>query len=79
MVLYNFGLAFILAAAGIGSHLVGVALWPAVVLHAAMTVWCIMILLSGKLGGQNRPLSRVFPDLLYRLRKPAAERQDLTR
>ena len=79
MVLYNFGLAFILAAAGIGSHLVGVALWPAVVLHAAMTLWCIMILLSGKLGGQNRPLSRVFPDLLYRLRKPAAERQDLTR
>lgn len=42
MVLYNPGAALILGAFGIGSRPVGVALWPAVVLHAAMTAWCIM-------------------------------------
>jgi hypothetical protein len=42
MVLYNLGAAFILAAVGIRSTRVGVALWPAVVLHTAMTAWCIM-------------------------------------
>ncbi|MGA7869903.1 MAG: hypothetical protein WCA22_03300 [Candidatus Binatus sp.] len=42
MVLYNLGVVFILGAVGIGSGRVGVALWPAVVLHTAMTAWCIM-------------------------------------
>lgn len=46
MVLYNLGVAFILGAAGIRSHLVGIALWPVVVLHAAMAVWCIVTLLN---------------------------------
>ncbi len=46
MVLYNLGAAVILGAAGIQSQPVGIALWPAVVLHAAMTVWCIVSLLS---------------------------------
>jgi hypothetical protein len=41
MLLYNLGVAVILALAGIRSQTVGVALWPAVILHAAMTVWCI--------------------------------------
>jgi len=41
MILYNLGVAFILGAAGIWSQPVGVVLWPAVVLHAAMGVWCI--------------------------------------
>ena len=45
MVLYNFGATLILAMAGIGSGFVGIALWPAVVLHAAMTIWCITSLL----------------------------------
>jgi hypothetical protein len=47
MVLYNSGVALILAATGIWSHLVGVALWPAVLLHFAMTLWCIVRLFSG--------------------------------
>jgi hypothetical protein len=47
MVLYNFGVAVILGAAGIRSQPVGIALWPAVMLHAAMTVWCIASLLGG--------------------------------
>ena len=37
MVLYNFGVAVILGAAGIRSQTVGIALWPAVMLHAMMT------------------------------------------
>jgi hypothetical protein len=48
MVLYNFGVAVILGAAGIRSQPVGAALWPAVMLHAAMTVWCIASLLGGQ-------------------------------
>jgi hypothetical protein len=47
MVLYNLGVAFILGTAGIRSQPVGVALWPAVVLHAVMAVWCIGSLLAG--------------------------------
>jgi len=44
MMLYNPGATLILGAFGIGSRPVGAALWPAVVLHAAMTAWCIMSL-----------------------------------
>jgi hypothetical protein len=47
MVLYNIGVAVILGVAGIRSQPVGVALWPAVVLHAAMTAWCIGSLVGG--------------------------------
>ena len=47
MVLYNLGVAVILAAAGIRSQPIGVALWPAVMLHAAMTVWCIASFVGG--------------------------------
>ena len=46
MVVYNFGVALILGAAGIGYDRVGVALWPAVVLHTAMTAWCIWCIVS---------------------------------
>jgi hypothetical protein len=45
MVLYNLGTVVILGAAGIRSQPVGIALWPAVVLHAAMTIWCVTCLL----------------------------------
>ena len=50
MLLYNVGAVAILAFAGIGFGLHGVALWPAVVLHAVMTVWCVACL--------RRPLRR---------------------
>jgi hypothetical protein len=41
MVVYNLGAVLVLGAAGIWSRPVGIALWPAVALHAAMTVWCV--------------------------------------
>ena len=41
MVVYNLGAALVLGAAGLGSRPVGIALWPAVILHAVMTVWCV--------------------------------------
>ena len=44
MLLYNLCTVFILGASGIWSQPAGVALWPAVVAHAAMTVWCIACL-----------------------------------
>jgi hypothetical protein len=40
MLLYNVAAVVVLAFAGIGFGLHGVALWPAVILHAVMTVWC---------------------------------------
>jgi hypothetical protein len=55
MALYNLGVAVILATVGVRLQPVGVALWPAVVLHAAMTVWCIISLLCEKLGGERQP------------------------
>ena len=45
MVLYNLGAVIILSAAGIRSQPVGVALWPAVILHAVMAVWWVTSLL----------------------------------
>jgi hypothetical protein len=41
MLLYNFATVIVLTFAGIGFGLHGIALWPAVVLHAAMAVWCV--------------------------------------
>jgi len=41
MVLYNLGAVIILGSAGLGSQSVGIALWPAVILHAVMAVWCV--------------------------------------
>jgi hypothetical protein len=45
MVLYNLGAVVILGTAGIRSQPVGIGLWPAVILHAVMTIWCVTSLL----------------------------------
>jgi hypothetical protein len=39
---YDVFAALILAYAGLGQGLVGIALWPAVALHAALAVWCLV-------------------------------------
>ena len=44
MVVYNLGAVVVLSATGILSQPVGVALWPAVVLHTVMAVWCLVCL-----------------------------------
>jgi hypothetical protein len=46
MIVYNLGVAVILVTAGIHSQSVGLALWPAVVLHATMGIWCFVTLSS---------------------------------
>jgi hypothetical protein len=48
MLVYNLGAVALFAFAGIGLGLHGVALWPAMVLHAAMAVWCIVCLLKNR-------------------------------
>jgi hypothetical protein len=44
ILLYDVAAVAILAFAGVGFGLHGAALWPAVVLHAVMTVWCVVCL-----------------------------------
>jgi hypothetical protein len=48
MLLYNSVAVAVLANAGAGARLVGVLTWPAVALHAALAVWCIASLRSGR-------------------------------
>jgi len=44
MLLYNLAAVSILASTGIGRGPAGIALWPAVILHTTMAVWCIACL-----------------------------------
>jgi hypothetical protein len=41
ILIYDGGAAALLAYAGFGLGMVGVALWPAVAIHAALAVWCV--------------------------------------
>lgn len=41
MALYNAGVIAVLVHAAVGVAIAGIALWPTVVAHAAMGVWCI--------------------------------------
>jgi hypothetical protein len=50
MLFYNFAVAAFLAFAGLDLGLRGVMLWPAVILHAAMAVWCVACLLRSSIN-----------------------------
>jgi len=52
MLFYNLAVVVIFIFARIGSGLAGVALWPAVVLHSAMAIWC-MVYLRGNRGHED--------------------------
>jgi hypothetical protein len=59
ILLYNSVAVAVLAnAAGGGARLVGVLTWPAVVMHAALAVWCIACLRSGPMNAAGRTRSR---------------------
>jgi hypothetical protein len=48
MLLYNSVAVAVLAHAGAVARLVGVLTWPVMALHAALAVWCIACLRSGR-------------------------------
>ena len=54
VLMYNVAATVLLALAGTILKMAGIALWPAVVLHAALAVWCFVCLRSGKAGGGIR-------------------------
>ena len=48
MLLYNAGAVGLFSYAGIGLGIFTVLLWPAVLLHAVMTAWCVSCLRSNR-------------------------------
>ena len=50
MLIYDVAAAALLAYAGLVLNMVGLALWPAVVLHAALAGWCVVCLLGNTRG-----------------------------
>ena len=51
ILIYDIGAAALLAFEGVGLGMAGLGLWPAVVIHAALAVWCLLNLRSRWPGG----------------------------
>lgn len=45
MLFYNALTALVLAEAGVVVHLYGIGLWPAIVVHTVMAIWCLAVVL----------------------------------
>ena len=54
MMLYNVAAFAVLVYAGLGLKLFAVGLWPAVLLHLALAVWCIACLRQGNASSGER-------------------------
>ena len=50
LLIYNAAAAILIASAGVVLKMSGAALWPAVVLHAILTVWCISCLRQDRIA-----------------------------
>jgi hypothetical protein len=50
MLLYNIGAVAVLAYAGMGLKLSGIGLWPAILLHTALTAWCVACLRTKRMN-----------------------------
>lgn len=50
LLIYNAAAAILIASAGVVLKTSGAALWPAVVLHAILTVWCISCLRQDRIA-----------------------------
>jgi hypothetical protein len=59
VLIYDVAAAVILAYAGLYLSLAGIALWPAVVLHAALAVWCGLCLWDGPRGGFSANIKEI--------------------
>jgi len=53
ILLYDLAAAVLLGFAGVALNMVGLALWPAVVLHALLAAWCVVEYLSSKDGAST--------------------------
>jgi hypothetical protein len=59
MWLYDIIVAAVLAFAAIGLGLHGMGLWPAVVLHGVMSVWCVACLMPKRLAVAEQPKNKI--------------------
>ncbi len=48
MLVYNIGAVVVLGVAGVQLPTTGIALWPAVVLHGGMAIWCVCVLVQSE-------------------------------
>jgi hypothetical protein len=55
VLIYDVSASALLAYAGLALSMVGLALWPAVVLHAALALWCILSLWRLRLPALGKP------------------------
>lgn len=57
MTFYNISVTGLLVYAGLGAVLSGLGLWPAVIIHVAMTAWCVAAIRKHRMPGPIEPAS----------------------